>query len=150
MGTSRCKTKPRLHLARAAWHGLRAHAEAAYPEECCGALLGHPTPGGWSVTTAQPAANAAASGQSYQIAPAELVRIAREANRQGLVLAGFYHSHPDQPALWSETDLTEATWPGCAYLITAVAAGRAGASRAYLLAGAEEKHFAPMTIEIAP
>ena len=57
----------------------------------------------------------------YQIAPVELVKIEREARRQGLDIAGFYHSHPDHPAQWSTTDFAEAHWLGCCYVITAVA-----------------------------
>ena len=40
-------------------------------------------------------------------------------------LLGFYHSHPDHPARPSQFDLDHA-WPTFAYVIVAVAAGRAG------------------------
>jgi proteasome lid subunit RPN8/RPN11 len=71
------------------------------------------------------------------------VRIEREAGRQGLGIAGFYHSHPDHPAQWSPTDLAEAHWLGCVYVITAVAHGKATDTNCFLLAGAteEDKRF---------
>jgi proteasome lid subunit RPN8/RPN11 len=80
----------------------------------------------------------------------ELVKIEREARRQGLGIAGFYHSHPDHPAHWSATDLEEAHWLGCAYVITAVAAGKATVTNSFLLAGSseEDKRFEQQAIDV--
>ena len=84
------------------------------PDECCGALLGRledgADSGGWRVEASVPAGNTRTDSahNRYQIAPLELVKIEREARRQGLGIAGFYHSHPDHPAHWSLTDLAEA------------------------------------------
>ncbi|MGB7265210.1 MAG: M67 family metallopeptidase [Terracidiphilus sp.] len=141
-----------LHLPRAVYNRLRAHGEETYPHECCGALLGHPVAEGWQVDSLLPAANAVPheSHHRYEIAPAELVKIVREARRLGLEIAGFYHSHPDRPAHWSASDLAHAHWLGCTYVIIEVAQGNAAATNAFLLAGAteEDKHFAPQTIQI--
>jgi proteasome lid subunit RPN8/RPN11 len=63
----------------------------------------------------------------------------REARGRGLEVAGFYHSHPDHAASWSLSDLAEAHWLGLSYLITAVERGRAGETRAFLLAGSSEQ-----------
>ena len=86
----------------------------------------------------------------YNIAPAELVKIEREARRQGFDIAGFYHSHPDHPAQWSLTDFAEAHWLGCSYVITAVAQGKATVTNSFLLAGAseEDKQFEQETIRL--
>jgi len=86
----------------------------------------------------------------YEIAPAEMVEIAREARSRGLEIAGFYHSHPDYPAQWSATDLAEAHWLGASYVITEIAAGKAATTRAWLLAGASEddKHLVAQEIQI--
>jgi proteasome lid subunit RPN8/RPN11 len=140
-----------LRLPRAVYNALRAHGEETYPHECCGALLGTPMPEGWIVHSAIRAGNTRTDSahNRYQIAPAELVRIAREARGLGLEIAGFYHSHPDHPAQWSPTDLAEAHWLGCAYVITEVARGAAAATHAFLLAGEREesKRFEPQPIE---
>lgn len=137
-----------LSLPRAVFQSLRSHAEQAYPCECCGVLLGQPTDpdsGGWRIVDAVPAANAEPTSprSRYALAPSELVRILREARRRGLEVAGFYHSHPDHPAHWSPADLAEAHWLGLSYVITAVERGRAGETRAFLLAGTteEDKRF---------
>jgi proteasome lid subunit RPN8/RPN11 len=141
-----------LVLPKAVFQALRAHGEETYPHECCGALLGHPVPEGWQIESAVRAGNTRTDSahNRYQIAPAELVRIERDARRQGLEIAGFYHSHPDHPAQWSPTDFDEAHWLGCCYVITAVAQGKAARTNSFLLAGAreEDKRFEPQAIEI--
>jgi proteasome lid subunit RPN8/RPN11 len=139
-----------LHLTRTIYDQIRAHGEQTYPNECCGALLGESTPEGWRVEAAVAAGNTRTDSprNRYQIAPLELVKIEREARSQGIGIAGFYHSHPDHPAHWSLTDLAEAHWLGCSYVITAIAQGKANVTNSFLLAGAteEEKHFEQETI----
>jgi proteasome lid subunit RPN8/RPN11 len=134
-----------LHLSRAVYEAIRAHGEETYPNECCGALLGKSTPEGWVVDAAVEAGNTRTDSahNRYQIAPLELVKIERDARRQGLGIAGFYHSHPDHPAQWSSTDLAEAHWLGCSYVITAVAHGKAAVTNSFMLAGVteEDKRF---------
>jgi proteasome lid subunit RPN8/RPN11 len=131
---------------------LRQHGEETYPHECCGVLLGNFEQGNWRVVSAVRAGNTRTDSahNRYHIDPAELVRIQRDAIRQGLDVAGFYHSHPDHPAQWSQTDFAEAHWVGCTYVITAVAKGRAETTNAFLLAGTteENKRFEQQTIEV--
>src|SRR5919198_158430 len=67
--------------------------------------------------------------------PKELVRIQREGRERGEDIVGFYHSHPDHPALWSPTDLEEAHWLGCSYVITSVTKGKADLTNSFELAG---------------
>ncbi len=142
-----------LQLAQSVYLSIRAHGEETYPHECCGALLGTATPEGWQVSASFRAGNIRTDSahNRYQIAPLELVKIEREARRQGLDIAGFYHSHPDHPAQWSQTDFAEAHWLGCSYVITSVAQGCATVTNSFLLAGAreEDKHFELETIHIA-
>jgi proteasome lid subunit RPN8/RPN11 len=141
-----------LRLPRAIYDAIRAHGEQTHPHECCGALLGQSTPEGWRVEAAVRAGNTRTDSahNRYQIAPLELVKIERDARRQNLGIAGFYHSHPDHPAHWSLTDLSEAHWLGCSYVITAVAQGRATVTNSFLLTGAseEEKRFEQETIRL--
>jgi proteasome lid subunit RPN8/RPN11 len=131
-----------LRLTRGVYEQIRAHGEKTYPNECCGALLGQSSESGWRVEAAVPAANTRTDSahNRYHIAPIELVRIERDARRQGLGIAGFYHSHPDHPAQWSNTDFGEAHWLGCSYVITAVDHGRATVTNSFLLAGANEEN----------
>ena len=69
----------------------------------------------------------------YNIDPGELVRIQRQAREQSLDIVGFYHSHPDHPARWSSTDLAEAHWIGCSYVITSVEKGKATVTNSFAL-----------------
>ena len=139
-----------LHLTREIYNAIRTHGEETYPNECCGALLGRPTSAGWVVERSIRAGNVRTDSahNRYQIAPIELVKIEREARTNSLEIAGFYHSHPDHPAQWSTTDLAEAHWLGCSYVITEVVSGKAAITNSFLLAGAteEDKRFELETI----
>ena len=145
-------TMSTLRIARTVYESIRAHGEETYPHECCGALLGHSIERGWKVVAAVRAANTRTDSahNRYHIDPRELVRIQRKAALDGLDIAGFYHSHPDHPAQWSQTDFAEAHWIGCAYVITEVAQGRAAQTNSFFLAGTteEDKRFELQSIEI--
>jgi len=141
-----------LRLTKPVFDAIRAHGEETYPNECCGALLGRATPEGWTIALAVKAGNTRSDSahNRYHISPLELVKIEREARRQGLDIGGFYHSHPDHPAQWSQTDFQEAHWLGCSYVITAVAQGKATVTNSFLLAGEteENKRFEPEPIDV--
>src|SRR2546422_8678370 len=74
----------------------------------------------------------------YHIDPKELVRIQRDGRARNEDIIGFYHSHPDHPAQWSQTDLAEAHWFGCSYVITSVQKGKAAITNSFELTGNEE------------
>jgi len=84
----------------------------------------------------------------YDIDPRVLVRIQREVHENGSDIVGFYHSHPDHPAQWSPTDLEEAHWIGCSYVITAVEAGKATQTHSFALTGSREENKALAEEEI--
>ena len=116
-----------MKLSYADYEALRAHGEETYPHECCGVLLGNAAPEGNQVrrSSSAPATPApTAAHNRYNIAPEELVTIQRQARGLGLDIVGFYHSHPDHPAQWSQTDFAEAHWVGCSYVITSVEQGQ--------------------------
>jgi proteasome lid subunit RPN8/RPN11 len=142
-----------LRMTQAVFDRIRAHAEQAYPHECCGVLLGRADRRPGRVEAAMPAENASpqSTRSHYEISPLELVRIDKEARRRSLEIIGFYHSHPDHPANWSPTDFDEAHWLGCSYLITAVARGKAAVTNAFQLIGESEdtKLFQPQSILIS-
>jgi proteasome lid subunit RPN8/RPN11 len=145
----------RIHYAD--YEVLRAHGEETYPNECCGVLLGKNIAGeGNHVQQIVRADNTRTDSahNRYNIAPQELVKIQRQARSLGLDIVGFYHSHPDHPAQWSETDFAEAHWLGCSYIITSVEQGKAALTNSFLLSGSteEDKTFEdePIQIDIAP
>ncbi len=125
-----------LQISQRGLDELHARAERAYPEECCAVLLGHRGPAARVVTQAVPCANTDASPHTrYAIDPHELIRLQRNARECGLEILGFYHSHPEHAAQPSSSDLEEAYWTGCSYVITAVERGRATDTNSFLLYG---------------
>src|ERR1700757_3105469 len=143
-----------LRLTRHHYDSLRQHGEETYPLECCGILLGHTDDEGTRVVTSTARCGNTRTDSAhnrYNIDPRELVKIQREGRERGEDIVGFYHSHPDHPARWSQTDLAEAHWIGCSYVITAVEKGKAAATNSFELAGTEEtdKKFVDEQIELA-
>jgi proteasome lid subunit RPN8/RPN11 len=110
------------------------HAVSAYPHECCGVLLGKRDADRSHVTLIAQCRNSHDSPASrYVIDPVELIGIQRDARDLQLEIVGFYHSHPDHPPVYSATDLEEANWGGCSYLIISVANQHVTAARSYRL-----------------
>jgi proteasome lid subunit RPN8/RPN11 len=131
-----------LKIPGVVYDEMRRHGEETYPHECCGVLLG--TFGDADERTAktlQRAGNTRTDSPQnrYNIDPRELIRIQREGRERGYDIVGFYHSHPDHPAQWSQTDLAEAHWIGCSYVITRVAQGKAEQTNSFVLRGADEE-----------
>jgi proteasome lid subunit RPN8/RPN11 len=107
---------------------IRAHGISDYPYECCGLLLGRFGPDGKLVTETFPISNAreeSAKRNRFLITPEELLRGEQYARAQNLEIVGFYHSHPDSPAVPSQYDLEHA-WPTYSYIIVSTSADRAG------------------------
>jgi proteasome lid subunit RPN8/RPN11 len=132
---------------------IRRHGEEAYPNECCGVLLGRVTDDGTRIVTSTARCGNTRTDSAhnrYNIDPRDLVRIQREGRERGEDIVGFYHSHPDHPARWSPTDLAEAHWFGCSYVITSVEKGRAVLTNSFELTGNDEsdKQLSDETIEI--
>lgn len=141
-----------LRLSKADFEALRRHGEETYPHECCGVLLGQfEDDGTRRVTSIARCGNTREDSphNRYNIDPRELIRIQREGRERGEDIVGFYHSHPDHPAQWSPTDLAEAHWLGCSYVITAVEKGKAAVTNSFELSGTEEadKRFVSESIE---
>lgn len=107
---------------------VRRHGEADYPHECCGLLIGALAAGGAkSVDEVVPISNAREAGERrnrFLIAPEELLRGERLARERQREVVGFYHSHPDCPAVPSQFDLEHA-WPVYSYVIVSVRQGHA-------------------------
>jgi proteasome lid subunit RPN8/RPN11 len=122
-----------LKIGEADYRELRRHGEEAYPHEACGVLMGHPDGEGRVVTRVSRCANTRGDSphNRYGIDPVEILHVMEQGGR-GEEVVGFYHSHPDHPALWSATDLEGAYWIGCSYVITSVARGRAEATSSFL------------------
>jgi proteasome lid subunit RPN8/RPN11 len=108
-----------LFIPPAILAAIREQAQCAYPREACGFLLGVFRGGGGHVRQAMHSPNAAAAEkqmQAYTIDPRYWMRAEKQAAAEGLEIIGIYHSHPDQTATISQTDIA-ALWPNLIYLI---------------------------------
>jgi proteasome lid subunit RPN8/RPN11 len=142
-----------LSVSESVYDQLRRHGETAYPGECCDILLGTIEKDTNCVIVAVPVPNASTNPQNhYQIDPIHLIRAEHTARSAGLVIVGFHHSHPDHPAEPSTTDVAEAHWHGCSYLITSVEQGSAFATRSFRLSGdgEEDKRFEREEMHVSP
>ncbi|MDB5298805.1 MAG: Mov34/MPN/PAD [Phycisphaerales bacterium] len=106
---------------------IEAEGVAAYPNECCGILIGRDlTEGGATlrvVERLEPGRNVFEKEEQYHrfsIDPAQQLKAERAAEQEGKLVLGYYHSHPDHPARPSEYDRQHA-WPFYSYVIVAIA-----------------------------
>jgi len=107
---------------------IRDHGVRDFPYECCGLLLGRYGADGKVVQETYPISNAreeSAKRNRFLIKPEELMRGERYARSKDLEVVGFYHSHPDSPAVPSRYDLEHA-WPTYSYIIVSTSAEKAG------------------------
>ncbi|HEV2828247.1 MAG TPA: M67 family metallopeptidase [Pyrinomonadaceae bacterium] len=119
------KKKQRDEIAR--------HAERDYPYECCGLLLGSFADSLKSISEIYPISNAREEEEKrnrFLIRPEELLRGEQFAAERGLNVVGFYHSHPDHPAVPSQYDLEHA-WPMYSYIVVSVKAVATGDLRSW-------------------
>lgn len=117
---------PILELPEPLHRQIREEGAAAYPNECCGIMFGRDAKSGGKtrriVASLQTVPNEFEAGEQYHrflITPAALMK-AERACTAGLMVLGFYHSHPDHPARPSEYDRKHA-WPFYSYVIVAIA-----------------------------
>ena len=112
-----------IELNRELSDQIRKHGEQEYPNECCGLLVGRFAETGFkTVVEIQSISNAReikAKHNRFLIRPEDLLRGERYARSKGLDVIGFYHSHPDHPAIPSHYDLEHA-WPVYSYIVLAV------------------------------
>ncbi len=119
-----------LRLTPVVRDAIRQHGQETYPHECCGALVGDDE----RVAHAVPLPNTTEEGPRRRfLVRAEDYRLAeRRASELGGMLLGFYHSHPVRPSRPSPYDLDPA-WPTFAYIIVAVADGKAAGMTVWFL-----------------
>jgi proteasome lid subunit RPN8/RPN11 len=68
----------------------------------------------------------------YAMTPQNWANMEDQADERGLSLVGYYHSHPNAPAIPSEFDRVHAL-PNFVYIITSVLNGKSSDQRVWLL-----------------
>ncbi|GDX40241.1 hypothetical protein LBMAG21_05330 [Armatimonadota bacterium] len=113
-----------IQLTQAQEQAIRAHGAKEFPLECCGAIMGVVQNGvkivqeiRWLVNTQDNERQ-----RRFLIAPETMRDLMAEEVHTGKTVLGFYHSHPNHPAVPSATDRLWA-WEWWTYIIVSVQNG---------------------------
>ena len=137
---------PNIALSPEQILSIRSHGQSAYPEECCGLLLGTITDDIKTLVEVWPAENAwsdqaqeywpeqtgLTETRRYAIKPEAMLRAMKHGRDHNLDIIGIYHSHPDCAAVPSECDRTMA-WAQYSYIIVSVRQGTSEDLRSWSL-----------------
>jgi proteasome lid subunit RPN8/RPN11 len=100
---------------------LAAHAQSAYPRECCGFILGEDCDGELYVENILPIENIASENDRFMMAPESVLMAEQTARVEKKEILAIYHSHPDGDGTPSATDRQEAM-PGMPQVILSISA----------------------------
>jgi len=132
---------------------IRVHGAEAYPHECCGALLGRDSEATdqnvmREVLALLPLVNRRDDSprNRFSVTAEDVLDADRAAQKQGLEVIGWYHSHPDHPARPSQYDQDHA-WPWYSYVIISVENGSPQEMTSWRL-NDDRRAFSPEGIEI--
>ncbi|MGI8746544.1 MAG: Mov34/MPN/PAD-1 family protein [Bryobacteraceae bacterium] len=117
-----------IRIDQTAWDRIVAHAEAVYPKECCGVMLGSAR----QVTEAVPLPNVYTGPQEdfFVMDPKDLHRVDEHARKSGMEILGIFHSHPNCDAYFSKRDL-ENSCPWFSYVVLSIKNGRFDHANSY-------------------
>lgn len=131
-----------IEVTSVALAAMRAAARAAHPREACGILLGEAA----RITAVREAANVhPAPHTHFEIDPQALIDAHRAARAGGAEVVGYFHSHPQGPAVPSATDRASASGDGRVWAI--VASGDPAADVTFWRDG--EEGFAALSFAVA-
>jgi proteasome lid subunit RPN8/RPN11 len=125
------------------------HAIQIYPEECCGILLGEiarmvktvieviPTINVWDKSLLSLNSNDTkeinkTKQSRYTIDPHDIFTAQKRGRERNLKIIGFFHSHPDNPAIPSTCDRDRA-WEIYSYPIVSVMQGKVNDFQSWVL-----------------
>ena len=139
-----------IQLSAEQFERIRSHGVREYPNECCGMLLGRTDGEAKEISEVVALRNLRhdparaqellpledpgreSEKNRFLIDPLEQLRVERDARERGLDVLGYYHSHPDHPALPSNYD-REHAWPWSSYVILSVEQGEASEMTSWVL-----------------
>ncbi len=117
-----------IRINPTAWQAMLTHAEAIYPKECCGVLLGSEQ----QVQEAVPLPNVYTGPQEdfFMMDPKDLIHADERARKNGFEILGIFHSHPDCDAYFSKRDLEHScSW--FSYVVLSIKQGRFDHANSY-------------------
>ena len=134
-----------VRILKSVYEGIIRHAEAGFPHEVCGVLIG--TEGLITYYRECGNLNTERAHDRYDLDPVSFKEADEWARGNGLEIAGIYHSHPDHPSFASETDRQRA-WPEWVYMIFSVYDGKYKDARAWILEDFDSR-FIEAAVELA-
>ena len=118
---------------------IEAEGSAAFPNECCGILIGRDVRDDQGerrvvdrLMAGQNVFEADERYHRFSIDPRVQLQAEREAEEEGKMVVGFYHSHPNHPARPSEYD-REHGWPFYSYVIVSILDGKPDVMTSWVL-----------------
>ena len=113
-----------IEISPEAWDLMVNHAQKCYPNECCGILIGEESDGKRRATLAVACRNAYEGEQKdrFLIDPRDQIAAERQSRELKAGVLGFFHSHPDEGAYFSQTDLKN-HWPFYSNVVMSVRGG---------------------------
>ncbi len=119
---------------------IEDHGKATYPEECCGILVGSNYGEARVISESAELDNRQEGNRRrrFFVTPKQYLHAEHIASEKGLELLGFYHSHPDHPAIPSEFDREHAL-PWFTYIVLAVEKGESKVMTAWSLSETRNK-----------
>jgi proteasome lid subunit RPN8/RPN11 len=144
-----------LTLRREVARRIRNHGAETFPHECCGALLGRDS--AFDAPRAEPAREVVdlfplinrrddSPRNRFAVTAEDVLQAEKAARQHGLDVVGWYHSHPDHPALPSQFD-REHAWPWYSYIIVSVMGGTPAEMTSWRL-NDDRQDYSPERIEI--
>lgn len=103
---------------------MQEDSKKAFPNECCGFMYGNEKDGRF-IDLAIPVNNSKVGDQRrrFEISPFDYMKAEQYAIENETQLLGVYHSHPNHPAIASETDRSKAM-PYFSYVIISILDGK--------------------------
>ena len=123
-----------IYIDEKALEGLYEDALLSFPFECCGFLLGVEEGNKRSIKSIKRVTNLSEEDQRrrFSISATDYLQAEKQAEENNLLLLGIYHSHPDHPAVPSETDRLSAL-PYFSYVIISVMNNKISHTRSWRL-----------------
>ena len=125
---------PSIRFTPEAWKTLQAQAEAAYPFEGCGLLLGPYASEKVATQVVLLKNTLRDEGRGrfdFTFSPQEFMAAQRLAEKNNLDIVGLYHTHPDHPARPSKTDEGQPMLAGWINIIASVHGGKFKEAKAW-------------------
>jgi proteasome lid subunit RPN8/RPN11 len=123
-----------MTFTASAWQSLIQHAEAAYPFEGCGLLLGPfaKEKVAQKVVTLKNTLREEGRGRfDFAFSAQEFMQAQKAAEKEKLDVVGLFHTHPDHPPRPSPTDTSQPMLSGWINIIASVHGGKFKEAKAW-------------------